>query len=75
MTAAGDVILGFALAPAVAAGRADAGRVDIALPRTASGADGYQVQADTEAGSRQVSILEDSAGRHSIVAPTAPQAR
>lgn len=71
VTTAGDVRLRFTEAPALATARTDAGEVEIALPHTGSGVDGYQVQADTEAGSRQVSVGEDSAGRHSIVAHTA----
>ena len=45
------------------------GDVRVGVPQSpGSGPDGYQVQADTVAGTRQVSVKEDSAGQHVVTA-------
>jgi len=67
-SSAGLVSVGFGSVPDSVTATSAAGQVRIMLPRTGTGIDGYQVQADTDAGRRIVSVAEDSAGRHSIVA-------
>jgi hypothetical protein len=67
-TNSGDITLGFNTSPNAAKATTQSGTVRITVPRAGSGADGYHVQAATNAGQRQVQVQEDSAGQHSIVA-------
>jgi DUF4097 and DUF4098 domain-containing protein YvlB len=69
-TSDGNVTLSFATAPASARAVVKAGAIRISVPRAGSGEDGYHVQANTTHGRRQVSVAEDSAGGHSILAET-----
>ena len=61
---AGDVSLAFTSVPARVSGTSDAGDVSIDVPR----AGGYQVRAATSAGDRAVSIQQDPASPHAIIA-------
>jgi hypothetical protein len=61
---AGDVSLGFTAVPARVSATSDAGDVNIDVPR----AGGYQVRAATSAGDRAVSVQQDPASTHAIIA-------
>jgi hypothetical protein len=64
----GTVDLAFTAAPDNVSATSRAGEVHVAVPRSGSGAEGYRVKADTLAGTRTVTVGEDSAGQHSITA-------
>ncbi len=62
----GPVTLAFTVAPGQVTATTKGGNISVAVPRTAAGASGYQVQASTGGGARRVQVAQDSSGQHLI---------
>jgi hypothetical protein len=67
VTDAGDIRLELSVVPDAVTAKSDAGDVEVAVPRAGSGADGYRVQATTNAGDKDITVDSSPAGKHSIV--------
>ncbi len=69
-TASGSVSLEFAGSPELVKATAEWGDVDVAVPRPAAGAEGYQVRSEQEEGRSNIAVQQDPAARHLIFANT-----
>jgi hypothetical protein len=69
-TSAGDVNLVITSVPKSVTASSSAGDVDLRVPRAGAGSAGYNVQASTGAGSKDVGIESSPAGTHKIVVKT-----
>jgi len=64
----GSVSLEFAAPPDLVKAATESGDVDIAVPRPAGGAEGYQVRTELEVGRSSIAVPQDPAARHMIFA-------
>lgn len=69
-TNAGKVNLTLAVVPDSLTAKSSAGNIDLQVPRAGGGASGYNVQARTNAGRKQVNVDSAADGKHRIVAET-----
>jgi DUF4097 and DUF4098 domain-containing protein YvlB len=65
-----DVSLRFAVVPDHVQAETDTGDVTVSVPVAGPGLEGYQIRGGTRTGRRDIDVLQESTGRHTIAAAT-----